>query len=339
MYRNSPPSLWGYDIFIIFHMKKLDSKGIIPYCSWNIERSYDNDFNFLYQEDMSIRPFETFVVPWIKDTLQNLTETGFYLYSYEIEYQRKQDLIERADCLGVWLPKRIVDGWDFIDIQYIWKIQSRGYLSARVKDGNVEIIRISMDHWKSDEAMKSRLKRAFQNQLINFHTNVKDRWNEEWKFWFFELEQSSPYDTEVLYKEHTNHAIYLEFDKQGYLLDNRRSMGDYYMIAPWIVYDLREWYFRKNWEPVLFYDYNADLKKSFIETLIRAQGGVVTKEHLLNALWLKNSDNQRLLEIKRSLIEFDFKKNLGISESDLLNIFVCPRGQWYRLIGEFREEI
>ncbi|MBX9809950.1 hypothetical protein K2X92_06175 [Candidatus Gracilibacteria bacterium] len=320
-------------------MKKLDSKGIIAYCSGNIERSYDNDFNFLYQEDMSIRPFETFVVPGIKDTLQNLTEIGFYLYSYEIEYQRKKDLIERADCLGVGLPKRLVDGGDFVDIQYIGKIQSRGYLSARVKDGNVEIIQVVIDHGKADEPMKSRLKRAFQNQLINFHTNVKDRWNEEWKFGFFELEQSNPYNTEVLYKEHQNHTIYLEFDKQGYLLDNRKSMGDYYMIAPGITYDLREGYFRKNGEPVLFYDYNAELKKCFIETLIKAQGSVVTKERLLNTLGLKNSDNQRLLEIKRSLIEFDFKKNLGISESDLLNIFVCPRGQGYRLIGEFKEEL
>jgi len=227
-------------------MKNLFLKEIITHYSWNIERSHDNDITSLYQEDMPIRPLETFVVPWIKDTLQNLTETGFYLYSYEIEYQRKQDLIKKAICLWVWLPKKLIDGWDFVDIQYIWKIQSRGYLSARIKDENVELIQVFMDHWKTDEPMKSRLKRAFQNQLINFHTNVKDRWNEEWKFGFFELEKSNPYNIEALYREHQNHTLYLEFDKQGDLLDeNKNHSGDYYIIAPWIIYDLREWYFRK----------------------------------------------------------------------------------------------
>jgi len=294
------------------------------------------------ESPMTIRPFNVYVVPWIKDTLQNLVDTNIYLFWYDLDYVVNEEEIMRAEWLWVWEPKITTDWIKIVNIQYIWKIISRWYIvSAQNKENwEIEIIK-SKVNWNKSLDFEKNLKKAIRNQLINFHSDVKERWGENWRWWFFEIKEHNPIKLKAFYTQKTNHTMYFDFDDSWKLLNSYSWKHNYFKLTSDIVYDLKRRLFMKDWKDVLFYEYNSDLKRLFIEKLIANDWYSVTKEELTNELWLKWLDaNKKLLEIKRSLIERDFVWNLWMDENFLQeNIFICPKNQGYRLVGTFTNEI
>jgi len=294
------------------------------------------------ESPMTIRPFNVYVVPWIKDTLQNLVDTNIYLFWYDLDYVVNEEEIMRAEWLWVWEPKITTDWIKIVNIQYIWKIISRWHIvSAQNKETwEIEIIKSKVS-WNKSLDFEKNLKKAIKNQLINFHSDVKERWSENWRWWFFEIKEHNPIKLKAFYLQKTNHTMYFDFDDSWKLLNSYSWKHNYFKLTPDIVYDLKRRLFMKDWKDVLFYEYNSDLKRLFIEKLIANDWYSVTKEELTNELWLKWLDaNKKLLEIKRSLIERDFVWNLWIDENYLQeDIFICPKNQGYRLVGTFTNEI
>lgn len=291
---------------------------------------------------MPTKPYQTYIVAWIKDTLQNLADTGFYLYSYEIDHQIKQDEIAKAECLGVGEPKQLTDGTKVVGVQYMGRIVSRGWIAAKIPPGssNVEILKIESDD-KIDDPTKSKLKQAIRNQLINFHSDAKERWGDEWKFGFFQIEYPNPVTSKVFHTQKMNHEMYWDFDSSGKSTPKNKIKSRYYRFTSSAVFDLETWRLLKGGEEIVFNSYDGELKSKLLYVLAKAEWSVVEKEELWKALdlkWSNDAKNKKLRSLIDILTEYDFGKNLGLDLDTIeKTMLVCPPRRGYRFIGQFTD--
>ncbi|HRI36726.1 MAG TPA: hypothetical protein PK765_06825 [bacterium] len=290
---------------------------------------------------MPTKPYRTYVVAGIKDTLQNLVETGFYLYSYEIDHQSRKPQIDETECLAVGEPKQLSDGTKVVGIQYVGPIAARGWFGARILGGEVEITNFDPDR-KLDQPTQSKLKRAFKNQLVNFHANVRERWGEEWRFGFFFVDRPNPVSSRAYHIQKENHVMYWNFDDAGKLVPEQSSKGRYYIFAPGYAFDMETGYLLRDGNEVLQSPYDAKLKSEFLRTLANAGGSVLEKEYFLKHFQLQGKDdnekNKKLRSLVESLIEHEFGKKLGLNAKTVSEtILVCPPRQGYRFVGRFSD--
>lgn len=221
---------------------------------------------------MPTKPYRTYVVAGIKDTLQNLVETGFYLYSYEIDHQSRKPQIDEAECLAVGEPKQLSDGTKVVGIQYVGPIVARGWVGAKIPDGgkSVEIVTVNPKD-ALDGPTQSRLKQAFKNQLVNFHADVRERWGNEWKFGFFFVDRPNPVSSRAYHVQKENHVMHWNFDDSGVLVPEKSSKGQYYVFAPGCSFDLETGRLLKDGVAVLFKEYDAELKSALLSRLAQAE--------------------------------------------------------------------
>ncbi len=291
---------------------------------------------------MPTKPYRTYVVAGIKDTLQNLVETGFYLYSYEIDHQSRKPQIDEAECLAVGEPKQLSDGTKVVGIQYIGPIAARGWFGARILEGGEADITKVVPDKELDQPTKSKLKRAFKNQLVNFHANVRERWGEEWRFGFFFVDRPNPVSSRAYHIQKENHAMYWNFDDVGRLVPEKSSKGRYYVFAPGYAFDMETGYLLRDGNEILQSPYDAKLKSEFLRTLANAGGSVLEKEYFLEHFQLQgkndNEKNKKLRSLVESLIEHEFGKKLGLDAKTVSEtILVCPPRQGYRFVGRFSD--
>lgn len=187
----------------------------------------------------------------------------------------------------------------------------------------------------------SRLKQAFKNQLVNFHSDTKDRWGEEWRFGFFLVEHPNPISSKAFHTAKTNHEIFWDFDSSGKLVSKDRSKARYYRLTKSILLDMESGMFLKDGKEIAPGGGSRDIKKKLLILLAKAEGSLVEKGVACKALGLvdihQKDKNDELLEIKRSLIQFEFKNKLGLSDAEIDEIFDFQRDQGYRLRGEFTD--
>jgi hypothetical protein len=294
-------------------------------------------------DSMPTKSSRTYVVAGIKDTLQNLVETGFYLYSYEIDHQSRKPQIDEAECLAVGEPKQLSDGTKVVGIQYVGPIAARGWVGARILEGGeVEITNLEPDK-KLDQPTQFRLKRAFKNQLVNFHANVCERWGEEWRFGFFFVDRPNPVSSRAYHIQKENHPMYWNFDDSGRLAPEKSSKGRYYVFAPRHAFDLDTGRFIKDGVEILPSPYDAKIKSTLLSELANAEGSVLEKEYLWEKLDLRGKDdekNKKLRSLVESLIEYEFGKKLGLDGKTVSEkILVCPPRQGYRFVGTFSDNL
>lgn len=277
---------------------------------------------------------------WYTPTLDNLCETHFYMTWKSHDYNGREDIFQNAQVLIIWNPVELENG-KYIPDSYIWKIKNIGIVEAwyREKTDDVEFEFLEVIQWKKlDETEEKRLKKCILNQCYNLHEwEIKKFWEMKREVVYIEVFKPIPNFWEVLYKQKKLYNLALSFNENGEKVevwDTKR----YFVLTDEVCYDTQKEVFIKKWEEVLFGSYGSESKKIFLKTLLEKHPSKVAKETLFEALW--GIDNKELLELKRSLLKYEFWEYLWLSKDFVeKNILIAPRGQGYKIEWEFFEVI
>lgn len=142
-------------------------------------------------------------------------------------------------------------------------------------------------------------------------------------------------EPDQIFKQKNLYDLAFCFDEKWNLCDESINHKKYFHKVWNIFYDLEKKIFIKNEEEIIFSPYNFWKKQKFLKTLICSNSSKISKEQLWEILWLTNKE---LLNLKRSLLIFEFEKYLWLKRNFVeKNILIAEKNKWL-IIWEFVEK-
>lgn len=272
------------------------------------------------------------------ETMSNFWETSFYTTWKYYDYIWREEIFKNAEVLILWCPEEL-EYWKFIPNRYFWKIKNMWIVKYKYLKETDEIIILNFEEiliWKDlNEEEISRLKKClykkcyYQNkQHIRLTYNISI---------YIEVYQPILQEPNQLFKQKNLYDLTFCFDEKWFLYNENKKNKRFFKIYENIFYDLEKKLFLKNSEEILLSPYNLAKKQKFLETLILSNFSKISKEQLWEILWLTNKE---LLNLKRSLLIFEFEKYLWLDKDFVeKNILIAEKNKGYMIVWEFFEKI
>lgn len=270
-------------------------------------------------------------------TLENFWETAFYSTWKYYDYNGREEIFKNAEVLVIWEPVEL-EYWKYIPNRYFWKIKNMGivefkYLKETDKIEIIEVVEVLK--WKDLNSEElQRLENCLYKQC--HYQNQQNFWNTKTLNVYIEVYKAISTEPKIFFKQKILYDFPFNFDENWDLQEETENKR-FFQISENIFYDLEKHLFIKNEEEILFSPYNSNLKQKFLETLIFANNSKISKEKLFEVLGL---DNKKLLDLKRSLLNFEFEKYLWLKREFVeKNILIAEKNKGYMLNWNFFENI
>lgn len=262
-------------------------------------------------------------------TLENFWETSFYTTGKYYDYIWKEENFKNAEVLLIWCPIKL-EYWKYIPNKYIWKIKNMWIVNFQYlkKQDKIEILEIEeIIKWKKLEPEEiEKLQKCIYKQCC--YQNQEKVWNVKTSNLYIQVYKPILQNQDILYKQKKLYDWVFNFDIDWNL--KKEKSKKIFKITENIFYDLEKWVFIKDWIEILFSPYNSEKKKKFLELLIKSSPKKITKEKLWQDLWI---DNKKLLDLKRSLLNYEFEKYLWIKKDFVeKNILIAEKNKGYMII-------
>lgn len=240
-------------------------------------------------------------------TLENFGETAFYTTGKYYDYVGREEIFRCAEVLILGEPVEWEYG-KFIPNRYFGKIKNVGmvefyYCSKKDVIEIVNIVEVLRGDFPNEEEL-SRLKKCLYRQCS--YQKQYNVWNTPTVNVYIQVYMPIAGESYQFFRQKLLYDGVYNFDENGAIMPDSMKKK-YFQITKNILYDLEKHIFLKNGEEVLFSPYNARCKQQLLELLIMSSPSRVSKEKLLDVLHM---DNKKLLEVKRSLLNFEFQKYL-----------------------------
>lgn len=278
--------------------------------------------------------YKCYPTGWYNPTLENFWETSFYSTWKYYDYIWREEIFKNAEVLILWYPEEL-EYWKYIPNRYFWKIKNMWIVELKYLKESDEIVIIGFEkilRWKTlNEEEISRLKKCLYKQC--YYQNQQDTWSTNNFYLYVEVYKPILQEPNMILKQKNLYDIGYCFDEKWDLCDETIKNKRFFKIYENIYYDLEKWIFIKNREEIIFSPYNSEKKQKFLEILIKSEFSKISKEKLLEVLEI---DNKTLLNLKRSLLTFEFWKYLWL-EKDFVekNILIAEKNKWYMIVWEF----
>lgn len=266
-------------------------------------------------------------------TLENFWNYRFYITGKFYDYAGREDIFQKAEVLILGNPEMCELG-KFIPNRYIWRIKNMWLYESKFLEEKDEMTfkQLEVLHGKSlnDEEI-ARLMAVTLNQC---------HWQEQEKAWktgiinlYIEVEYANLITPHLLLQQKIIHDYVTNFDENG-VIQKEKIEKKFFHFTDSVSYDMVKRVFIRDGEEILFSPYNAEKKQKFLEMLILESPGRIAKEDFLNMFKM---DNKQLLELKRSLLAYEFERYLWLSKNFVEeHILISGKNKWYMIIGNWR---
>lgn len=277
--------------------------------------------------------YKVFPTGGFSPTLEYFGKYHFYITGKYYDYAGNEDKFENAEVFMVWDPVEMEYG-KFIPNRYIGLIKNMGFYETKYLPETDEMTFLQKEVLMWQPLNADEIERLLEVTLNQCHwqkqTNV---WNTGIENLYIEVWHPNSLWQDMLLKQKILHELPICFDNDG-KIQNINFIEKRFYITNEICYDFQNHCFIKNNEEIFFTPYNADLKQKFLETLMAASPKKVQKEELFRILWFSGNDaNKKLLELKRSLVKFEFEKYLWLSRDFVEdNILLSVKNQWHSIL-------
>lgn len=287
------------------------------------------------------------------ETLENFNETNCYVTWETDNYLWNEDKFLTAEVLLLW--KQLFIEWKkYVFPRYMGKIHTMGLLEVSYNEDKdkFEILKINklyrdnqeLNHIEFDEDSRANLERCLMNHNKNYHLDKpKELWSSKKRYFFIEAKKVNTCNNNynnIIYKQQMIHEIRVSFDSTWTITDSCFP-NRYFKFKNGILYDTQNSSFIKSGEEILLSAPNWEIKRKFINFLLKNHPYKARPEELCKELWLTWFDrNKKLLDYKRSIINTEFVKYLWLTKTEISQkVLSAEKNQWYLLKWKFVSDI